>query len=155
MKIGRGGKLKPALSVRAAFVTWLPTLIIAVMFRYRYPKIFRIFPRTPWVVDFLRNTYRCVEDIDFYIGLFAEDPMEDSPLPPLILRMVAVDAFSQALTNPLLSKHVYNEETFSAPGWRAIHGTRTLWDILDRNTILDPLRNSHIGMTLPNWKPVC
>jgi prostaglandin-endoperoxide synthase 2 len=105
------------------------------------------------VVDFLRNTYRRVEDIDFYVGLFAEDLVEDSPLPPLMLRMVAVDAFSQALTNPLLSRHVYNEETFSTAGWKAIHSTGSLRDILDRNTRFDPLVDLHIGMTLPGWKP--
>jgi prostaglandin-endoperoxide synthase 2 len=94
-----------------------------------------------------------VEDIDFYVGLFAEDLVEDSPLPPLMLRMVAVDAFSQALTNPLLSKYVYHEGTFSAPGWKAIHNTRSLRDILERNTSPENLRDSYIGMTLPYWKP--
>ncbi len=105
------------------------------------------------VVDFLRTAYRRVEDIDFYVGLFAEDLVEDSPLPPLMLRMVAVDAFSQALTNPLLSEHVYHEGTFSAPGWKAIHNTGSLRDILERNTPPERLHDAYIGMTLPYWKP--
>ena len=37
-------------------------------------------------------------------------------LPSLIGRMVGVDAFSQALTNPLLAPRVFNERTFSERG---------------------------------------
>lgn len=117
------------------------------------PRDFSDISEDSRVVDFLRKTYQRVEDIDFYVGLFAEDLVEDSPLPPLMLRMVAVDAFSQALTNPLLSKHVYNEDTFSITGWKAIHSTGSLQDILDRNAGFDPLANLYIGMTLPGWKP--
>ncbi|MGI9570168.1 MAG: peroxidase family protein, partial [Desulfobulbia bacterium] len=47
------------------------------------------------------------EDVEFFIGLFAEDRVRNSPLPRTILTLVAVDAFSQALTNPLLSEHVF------------------------------------------------
>ncbi|HJT51085.1 MAG TPA: peroxidase family protein [Nitrosospira sp.] len=117
------------------------------------PQDFSDISQDTRVVDFLRTTYRRVEDIDFYVGLFAEDLVEDSPLPPLMLRMVAVDAFSQALTNPLLSEHVYHEGTFSTSGWKAIHNTGSLRDILERNTPPERLHDSYIGMTLPYWKP--
>jgi prostaglandin-endoperoxide synthase 2 len=70
----------------------------------------------PKVVDFLKSNDALVDDIDFYIGIFAEDRQKNSPLPELILRFVAIDAFSQALSNPLFSKHVFNESTFSAVG---------------------------------------
>ncbi len=118
------------------------------------PQDFDEVSRDVRVVDLLRNTYGHVEDIEFYVGLFAEDPVPNSPLPPLILRMVGVDAFSQALTNPLLSKYVYKEETFSAPGWKAIHSTSRLKDIVDRNTRFDPSSDLHIGLTLPDWEPI-
>src|SRR5688500_7943499 len=118
------------------------------------PQNFDDVSRDVRVVDFLRNTYERVEDIEFYVGLFAEDPVPNSPLPPLILRMVGVDAFSQALTNPLLSRYVYKEETFSAPGWKAIHSTARLRDIVDRNTRFDPSGDLHIGLTLGDWEPV-
>lgn len=102
------------------------------------------------VVEFLRATYKSPADIDFYVGLFAEDPVKNSPLPPLILRMVAVDAFSQALTNPLLSRRVFCEETFAKVGWEAIHNTNTLRDVLGRNS-RDLNDDSYVGMTRQDW----
>jgi prostaglandin-endoperoxide synthase 2 len=107
--------------------------------------------RDPAVVSFLRSVYKSPAEIDFYIGLFAEDTVENSPLPPLILRMVAVDAFSQALTNPLLCKNVFHEETFSKPGWGAIHSTNSLRDMLDRNSP-NGAGTARISMTWEGWK---
>jgi prostaglandin-endoperoxide synthase 2 len=40
--------------------------------------------------------------------------------------MVGVDAFSQALTNPLLSQHLYNEDTFTPWGFALITETSSL-----------------------------
>jgi prostaglandin-endoperoxide synthase 2 len=115
------------------------------------PRDFTDISAKPQVVGFLKDAYRKVDDVDFYVGLFAEDTVKNSPLPPLLLRLVAVDAFSQALTNPLLSEHVFNSETFSKPGWEAISNTKTLRDILDRNIpVVDG--NIRISMTLENWK---
>ena len=51
----------------------------------------------------LRDIYGHVGRIEFYVGLFAEDPRPGSDLPGLMGRMVGIDAFSQALTNPLLA----------------------------------------------------
>lgn len=118
----------------------------------RRPKDFADVSANPKVVAFLKSAYRKVDDIDFYVGLFAEETIKNSPLPPLLLRLVAVDAFSQALTNPLLSEHVFKPETFSAPGWKAISETKTLRDILDRN-IPATNRNVRISMTVENWQP--
>ena len=87
------------------------------------------------MLEFLRATYRDVDQIEFYVGLFAEDPDPNSPLPTLMGEMVAVDAFSQALTNPLLSKHVMADKiaAFSALGWETIADTSSLRDILQRH----------------------
>jgi len=105
------------------------------------------------VVNLLKTAYNnMIENVEFYVGLFAEDAVRNSPLPPLILKMVAVDAFSQALTNPLLSKSVFNSKTFSPLGWEVIAKTGSLRDILDRNTP-SGVGNARIGMTLPNWRP--
>lgn len=115
------------------------------------PRDFGDISSDPRVVDLLRGAYRRPEDVEFYIGLFAEDTVPNSPLPELILKMVAVDAFSQALTNPLLSRHVFKESTFSKPGWGAIHETGRLADVVARNT---PGGGDFtaIGMTRAGWK---
>ena len=71
-------------------------------------------------------------------------------LPALIGRMVGVDAFSQALTNPLLAPRVFNEETFSPLGWDLIRTTNKLSDLVQRNTP-DTGRRYHVTMTRPDW----
>ena len=71
----------------------------------------------------LRDLYGHVDRIEFYPGLFAEDMRPNSVLPSLIGRLVAVDAFSQALTNPLLSPRVFNAQTFSPLGMEIIRTT--------------------------------
>jgi prostaglandin-endoperoxide synthase 2 len=115
------------------------------------PTSFSEISKNSKVVDFLAKHYKTPDDIDLYIGLFAEDNEANSPLPPLILRMVAVDAFSQALTNPLLSEHVFNVHTFSPFGWDAIQNTHTLHDILARNSP-DKAGSARISMTQSDWK---
>jgi prostaglandin-endoperoxide synthase 2 len=85
------------------------------------------------VQERLRSLYRDVDDIEFYTGLFAEDTREHSAVGPMIGRLVGVDAFSQALTNPLLSHNVYNRDTFSNTGWKIIHETKSLAEIVQRN----------------------
>jgi prostaglandin-endoperoxide synthase 2 len=47
--------------------------------------------------------------------------------------MVANDAFTQALTNPLLARNVFNEATFTATGMEIISDTHTLQQIAKRN----------------------
>lgn len=101
------------------------------------------------VVALLQRIYHKVDDVEFYVGIFAEDPTPP-PLPPLIRRMVAVDAFSQALTNPLLSKYVFNEDTFTREGMDMITNTSSLRDILQRN-VADQLKpTDFVGMTRPD-----
>ena len=52
--------------------------------------------------------------------------------------MVAFDAFTQALTNPLLAPRVYNEQTFSAAGMQIIAQTGSISEIVNRNVPGDP-----------------
>lgn len=105
------------------------------------------------VVNLLKKAYETVDDIEFYVGLFTEDAEDNGILPPVISRMVAVDAFSQALTNPLLSKHVFNEETFSTKGWEAISQTKNLRNIVNRNVTEKLKDDDFIGMTRQGWQP--
>ncbi len=114
------------------------------------PKDFSDISSDSAVVDLLRRIYHKVDDVEFYVGLFAEDPDTSSPLPPLIRTMVAVDAFSQALTNPLLSKHVFNEDTFTGNGMDIIANTSSLKDILERNIPGELKPTDFVGMTRLN-----
>lgn len=85
------------------------------------------------VVDGLRRVYGDVDRVEFFVGLFAEEAPPRAAVPRLIGRMVAADAFSHALTNPLLSPAVFNEATFSPQGMRSIRATSRLQHLLDRN----------------------
>ena len=114
------------------------------------PQKFEDITSNKATVAFLKSVYKSPAEVDFYVGLFAEEPVQNSPLPPLILSMVAVDAFSQALTNPLLSEHVYNPGTFTSTGWDIIQNTNSLQEILARNSPV-PIGNRTVGMTQKGW----
>jgi prostaglandin-endoperoxide synthase 2 len=98
----------------------------------------------------LRDLYGDVDAVEFYPGLFAEDVRPNAVLPSLIGRMVAIDAFSQAFTNPLLSPRVFNRETFSPLGWNLIVTTQRLSDLVHRN-VPDRGRPLKVTMTRPEW----
>jgi prostaglandin-endoperoxide synthase 2 len=100
-----------------------------------YPRVthFNQITGDPEVQHTLAKMYATPDDIEFYIGLFAEDPRPNAAVPALIGRMVGIDAFSQALTNPLLSEHVFNTNTFTKDGMQIIEHTHCLQDLLNRN----------------------
>lgn len=100
------------------------------------------------VVEGLETVYRRVDNVELYVGLFAEDVRRDSILAQLMGRMVGVDAFSQALTNPLLAKRVHNRKTFSDEGLDIINSTKTLNDIVSRNVANAP----RVSFTYPTWR---
>ena len=81
----------------------------------------------------LKELYGDVDKIEFFVGLYAEDVREGSTIQPLVARLVGIDAFSQALTNPLLAPEIFNPKTFSPVGWEIINQTQTLSDIVNRN----------------------
>lgn len=102
-----------------------------------YPRVTRFeqISGDPAVVETLRQVYGGqIDRIEFIVGLFAEDLPPRSALPPLIGRMVAADAFSHALTNPLLSPACYTEATFTPTGLGIIETTNSLVDLVRRNT---------------------
>lgn len=103
----------------------------------------------------LKRLYGGIDNVEFYVGLFAEPPERNGPLPDLLLAMVAMDAFSQALTNPLLSHHVMGDDdnrrlAFTDAGIAAVKNTNTLADILKRNS--ENLNGRFVGMTRQGWK---
>ncbi len=104
----------------------------------------------PALAGMLEGLYGHPENVEFYPGLFAEDRVKDGVLPGLLMSMVAVDAFSQALTNPLFSQHVYNKDTFTPWGFELIQQTSKVGDILARNV---PARGgTPIEMTQAGWR---
>ena len=101
------------------------------------------------LADELRSLYRGVDDIDLVIGLFAEDVRTDAATPPLIGRLVGADAFSQALTNPLLSPSVFRPETFTRWGWELIQETSRLEQVVHRN--IPAGQRPTVAMTRLDW----
>ena len=77
---------------------------------------------------------RDIERLEWYVGIFAEDYPDYLMMGELLTTMVANDAFTQALTNPLLARSVFNEATFSPIGMKIIKETSTLQQILARNS---------------------
>jgi prostaglandin-endoperoxide synthase 2 len=117
----------------------------------RFPRArrFEDVSSDPRVRAGLRDLYGSVDEIELYPGLFAEDVRRNAVLPALIGRMVAIDAFSQAFTNPLLAPRVFNVDTFSPVGWALIHSTATLADLLHRNVPGD--ERYDVRMTRRGW----
>lgn len=106
----------------------------------------------------LEQAYGSVDKVDFFVGIFCEDRVKNAPLPSTVLSFVALDAFSQALTNPLLSEHVFkppqdpNAEhpTFSKYGWEQITACGSMRDLVLRN-IEAPENLGYVGMTQTDW----
>lgn len=104
--------------------------------------------------DALQAVYGTPDAVEFYAGLFAEDTNPNTPMPTLMGAMVALDAFSQALTNPLLSQYVFNESTFTPWGMQEIAVTRRISDMVMRNVPRSdfPDRADTIRMTRKDWQ---
>lgn len=106
----------------------------------------------------LEQLYGTPDRVEFYPGLFAEDTIDNSVLPGLLMAMVAVDAFSQALTNPLLSEHVWTPapaekgwpDAFTEWGREEIARTHKLRHILARN--VKQRGTGAVEMTLAGWR---
>jgi prostaglandin-endoperoxide synthase 2 len=120
----------------------------------KYPRVTRFeqINSDPLVVSELRRIYSDVDRIEYFVGLFAEELPPRSAVPPLIGRMVASDAFSHALTNPLLSPHVYHAGTFTTAGMEVIEKTATLADLLARNDTV--LAGTRISMEADDYRSV-
>jgi prostaglandin-endoperoxide synthase 2 len=82
----------------------------------------------------LNQLYEDVGHVEWYVGIFAEDYPDYMMMGELMTYMVANDAFTQALTNPLLARNVYNKNTFTKTGLRIISDTKRLQDIVVRNS---------------------
>ena len=81
----------------------------------------------------LKGLYGEIGNLEFFVGLFAEEAGDGSLFGDLMTRMVASDAFTQALTNPLLATQIFNEGTFTEYGMKVIEDTSSLQDLVNRN----------------------
>ncbi|MEU5843025.1 peroxidase family protein [Rhodococcus sp. NPDC047139] len=82
----------------------------------------------------LEKLYGDTDQVEWYVGVFAEDYPPRRMMGELLTTMVAHDAFTQAFTNPLLARNVYNEDTFSKVGMEIIEQTHNLQEIVARNS---------------------
>jgi len=119
---------------------------------FKYPRVtsFNQVSSDETVVAELERLYRHVDNLELYVGMYAEDLRPNSALPPMVGRLVGLDAFSQALTNPLLAEHVFNPETFSPVGWDEIMSLHTLSDLVHRNVPAG--RNYIVNFYRADWK---
>jgi prostaglandin-endoperoxide synthase 2 len=81
----------------------------------------------------LAELYGDVDNLEWYVGIFAEDHPGDQMMGDLLTAMVGYDAFTQALTNPVLAPQVFTEATFTRAGLAVIRKTHSLQQILARN----------------------
>jgi prostaglandin-endoperoxide synthase 2 len=96
----------------------------------------------------LKRLYRNdIDAVELLPGLFAEEERGDASFGSLLMRMVGYDAFTQALTNPLLAPQLWNAETFSDVGWETIHETRSLDDVFQRNGRAGPGQRATLGLS--------
>jgi len=113
----------------------------------------------------LSDVYDSVDDVEFYVGLFAEESGVNDVLPPLVLTMVAFDAFSQALTNPLVAPRMFGSgtaageseppavRTFSAVGMEIIDSPQRISDIVHRN-VPEPPKPYFVSLTRDGYRRV-
>jgi prostaglandin-endoperoxide synthase 2 len=82
----------------------------------------------------LKALYGHIDKLEWYVGIFAEDYADYEMMGELMSYMVANDAFTQALTNPLLARNVFNEATFTKTGLKIINETGSIQQIVARNS---------------------
>lgn len=81
----------------------------------------------------LSDLYGPIDNLEWYVGVFAERHAPGEIVGGLMLRMVAFDAFSHIFTNPLLAPAIYTEQTFSPAGMQIINDTTGLLSLIQRN----------------------
>lgn len=81
----------------------------------------------------LIQLYGTIERLELFIGLFAEQAEPGELFGQLMRNMVAYDAFTQILSNPLLARCVFTPKTFSEYGYGLIMETSCLQDLVRRH----------------------
>ena len=86
---------------------------------------------TAQLISRLEELYGDIERLEWYVGIFAEEYPDYMMMGELLTYMVANDAFTQALTNPLLARNVFNDATFTRTGMEIIASTGSVQDIVN------------------------
>lgn len=94
----------------------------------------------------LQSLYGSIDNLEWFVGIFAEAYGESHMMGELMLTMVGNDAFTQALTNPLLAEAIHNADTFSEEGLAILEATNELADVVLRNTEIS--EKSKIGFRI-------
>jgi prostaglandin-endoperoxide synthase 2 len=103
---------------------------------FSFPRLgcFEELTSDPELLTELKTLYHDnIDDLEWHVGIFAEEPGEGFILGDLMTRMVGFDAFTHALTNPLMSIYVHNERTFTREGLNIIEQTGNISDLVKRN----------------------
>ena len=87
----------------------------------------------PRVRDALTTLYGDIDAVEYTVGLLAERRGPTSVLSETLQHLVAYDAFTHILTNPVLASEVHCEQTFTPLGWEMVHEEATFADIVKRN----------------------
>lgn len=98
------------------------------------------------VAQALKGMYSDMNEVEFTVGLFAEKRAHDEVMPPTLRQMVAHDAFTHILTNPVLSSEVHRPETYSDLGWGIIQEEATLRQVVERNCDLSKLETVSLSI---------
>jgi prostaglandin-endoperoxide synthase 2 len=91
--------------------------------------------------DKLEKLYGNIDNLEFVVGLFAEEPDAGDLFGDLLSQMVAYDAFTQIFSNPLLARGIYSPATFTDYGMKTIEETTSIEVLVNRN-VLNPVRAS-------------
>jgi prostaglandin-endoperoxide synthase 2 len=81
----------------------------------------------------LEELYGDIDNLEYVVGIFAEEAEEGLLFGDLLNRMVACDAFTQIFSNPLLSRNVYGPATFTQYGLDLIEQTTSIEVLVNRN----------------------
>lgn len=86
------------------------------------------------LIDQLKKLYQNdIDKVEYLVGIFAEQREQPALFGELMHNMVAFDAFTHIYTNPLLSRNVFNEATFTPLGMKIIEETKSLRQFVSRN----------------------
>ncbi|HEY0467272.1 MAG TPA: peroxidase family protein, partial [Polyangiaceae bacterium] len=104
--------------------------------RFSLPRVTRFedLTRDPQLVSRLREMYGTVDNLEYLVGIYAEEGEDGVILGRLMARMVAYDALTQIYSNPLISSEIYHAGTFTKLGLQIIEDTPSLQALADRNT---------------------